>query len=205
MTDSPDLGPPPVAHFDEGDPIKFDSKSERSISRALSESTEGLQPTLPANLETRKKRRESSHHRDIGEQKSTAKSSQEATSRDSGVATGQPLKSGAKRKLNVRDEEDQPVRSDNQEKETFQFSRRIADSRTNESTAAKPNISRISKPARDKANQVATGGPQVRKDRATETPAIATTNNRKALGPSKSTPIVADHEYHLTICRKCKL
>ena len=202
MTDSPDLGPPPVAHFDEGDPIKFDPKPERSISRTSSESTEGSQPTLPANLETRKKRRESSHHRDIGEQKSTAKSSQEATSRDPDVATGQPLKSGAKRKLNVRDEEDQPVRSDDQEKETFQFNRKIADSRMNESTAAKPNISRTSKPARDKVSQVATGGSQVRKDRAAETPAIATTNNRKALGPSKSNPIVVDHEYHLTSLQK---
>ncbi|MCJ1304936.1 hypothetical protein MMC08_007749 [Hypocenomyce scalaris] len=61
--DSPDLGPPPVAHFDEGDPIKFDA-SRKVEEPALDAPEETPQP-LFANLETRRKRRESSHSGDL--------------------------------------------------------------------------------------------------------------------------------------------
>ena len=191
MTDSPDLGPPPVAHFDEGDPIKFDTRVERLTSRALSEPTEGSHATLPANLETRKKRRESSHHREVRDQKSSTRLSQEVASKDPGTAPTQPLKSGAKRKLNMRDdEEDQPIIPDDHEKDAFQFDRRIADSRASESAVAKPNTIRANKSAREKVMQPAAGGAQIRRDKATEAPAMVTSSNRKALGPSKSALII---------------
>ena len=147
-----------VAHFDEGDPIKFDTRVERLTSRALSEPTEGSHPTLPANFETWKKRRESSHHREVGDQKSSTRLSQEVASKDPGTAPTQSAKSRAKRKLNMRDEEDQPSIPDDHKKDVFQFDKRIADSRASESAVAKPNISRTNKLAREKVMQPAAGG-----------------------------------------------
>ena len=187
VTDSPDLGPPPVAHFDEGDPIKFDPKPERSSSKTTSGSQEQSRP-LPANLETRKKRRESSHHRDTGDKKLNMQASEETAPRDSGAVKGQPLKTGAKRKLNVRDEEEEVARSDGQE--MFQFKSKNADLGTSESAAAKSTMNRISKQTKEKANQAAAVSAQVRKDKATEVPTTTTITNRKALGPSKSIPVV---------------
>ena len=187
VTDSPDLGPPPIAHFDEGDPIKYDPKTEKDASRGPSEPIEDSHVKLPANLETRKRRRESSHHREIEDQKTSAKANQEATSKDLGTNVGQPLKSGAKRKLNMRDEEDQAVRSDDQEKDMFQFNRKTGDARGSDTTTAKPIIGRTSKHAKDQVNQSTAGSVQTRKDKVTEVPAVTTATNRKALIPSKFT------------------
>ena len=198
VTDSPDLGPPPVAHFDEGDPIKFDARVERLASRALSEPTERSHATLPANLETRKKRREKFDHREVGDQQSSTRPSQEVASKDPGTAPTQPLNSGAKRKLNMRDEENQPGIPDDHEKDVFQLDRRIADSRASESAVAKPNLNRTNKLAIEKEMQPAAGGAQIRRDRATEAPFMVTSSNRKALGPSESVSMITRQDCHLT-------
>ncbi len=178
-----------MAHFDEGDPIKFDPKSERSSSKTTSGSREHSRP-LPANLETRKKRRESSHHRDTGDKKFNMQDSEETAPRDPGAVKGQPLKTGAKRKLNVRDEEEQMGRSDDQE--MFHFKSKTADLRTSVSTAAKSTVTRTSKQTKERVNQAAVVSAQTRKDKATEAPTTTTTTmiNRKPLGPSKSIPVV---------------
>ena len=182
VTDSPDLGPPPVAHFDEGDPIKFDPKPERPSTKTTSGSREQSR-LLPANLETRKKRRESSHHQDTGDKRLNMQDSEETAPRDPGAVKGQPLKTGAKRKLDVRDEEEQMGRSDDQE--MFHFRSKTADLRTSESAAAKSTITRTSKPSKERVNQAAVASTQVRKDKATEAPTTTNMTNRKALGPSK--------------------
>ena len=182
VTDSPDLGPPPVAHFDEGDPIKFDPKPERPSTKTTAASREQSRP-LPANLETRKKRRESSHHRDTGDKRLNIQDSEETAPRDPGAVKGQPLKTSAKRKLDVRDEEEQMDRSDDQE--MFHFRSKTADSRTSESAAAKPTIIRASKHSKERVNQAAIASTQARKDKATEAPTTTSITNRKALGPSK--------------------
>ena len=182
VTDSPDLGPPPVAHFDEGDPIKFDPKPERPSTKTTAASREQSRP-LPANLETRKKRRESSHHRDTGDKRLNIQDSEETAPRDPGAVKGQPLKTSAKRKLDVRDEEEQMDRSDDQE--MFHFRSKTADSRTSESAAAKPTIIRASKHSKERVNQAAIASTQARKDKATEAPTTTSIANRKALGPSK--------------------
>jgi hypothetical protein len=88
------------------------------------------------------------------------------------------------------DEEDQPIIPDDHEKDAFQFDRRIADSRASESAVAKPNTIRANKSAREKVMQPAAGGAQIRRDKATEAPAMVTSSNRKALGPSKSALII---------------
>ena len=181
VTDSPDLGPPPVAHFDEGDPIKFDPKPERPSTKTTAASREQSRP-LPANLETRKKRRESSHQRDTGDKRLNIQDSEETAPRDSGAVKGQPLKTSAKRKLDMRDEEE-TGRSDDQE--MFHFRSKTADSRTSESAAAKPTIIRASKHSKERVNQAAIASTQARKDKATEAPTTTSISNRKALGPSK--------------------
>ena len=187
VTDSPDLGPPPVAHFDEGDPIKFDPKPERPSGKTASGSREQSRP-LPANLETRKKRRESSHHRDTGDKKFNMQASEETAPRDSGAVKGQPLKTGAKRKLNVRDEEEEMGRSDDQE--MFHFKSKTADLLAGKSATAQSTMTRTSKETKERGNQATVVSVQARKDKATEVPTTTTITNRKALGPSKSIPVV---------------
>ena len=184
-----------MAHFDEGDPIKFDPKPERPSSKTTSGSREQSRP-LPANLETRKKRRESSHHRDTGDKRLDMQASEETAPKDSGAVKGQPLKTGAKRKLNVRDEEEEMGRSDDQE--MFHFRSKTADLRTSESIAAKSTIIRTSKQTKERAHQAAVVSAQARKDKATEVPTTTTINNRKALGPSKSIPVVLVLDCDLT-------
>ena len=182
VTASPDLGPPPLAHFDEGDPIKFDPKPENLSTKTKSESREQSR-ALPANLETRKKRRESSHHRDTGDKRLNIQDSEHTAAGDTGAVKGQPLKTSAKRKLDVRDEEELMGKPD--DKEMFHFRSRTADSRTSESAAAKPTMVRASKHSKERVNQAAIASMQTRKDKAAEAPTTTSITNRKALGPSK--------------------
>ena len=188
-TDSPDLGPPPVAHFDEGDPIKFDLKLENSPSNGAYELRDGPR-SIPANLETRKKRRESSHHQDMGDKKLNVKESQESAPKDSDAGIAQPLKTGAKRKLNMRDDEEPAGKPDDQDKEMFQFKGKSADLRTGEAVEAKLSTSRTSKPARERVNQTGAASTQVRRVKATEATDTAPSVNRRALGPSNFSPVL---------------
>ncbi|KAL8779574.1 MAG: hypothetical protein Q9194_001365 [Teloschistes cf. exilis] len=103
IVDSPELGPPPVAHFDAGDPIKFDSGHDEFQAEAGAETKEMLDPTLLVNLETRRKRRESSRQEEDAQADPLP-----MQARDSGETDGQArwehtLKSGAKRKLSARE------------------------------------------------------------------------------------------------------
>ena len=122
--------------------------------------------------------------------------SEETAPRDSGAIKSQPLKTGAKRKLNVRDEEEEMVRPDDQE--MFHFKSKTADLRTSESAAAKPSMIRTSKQTKERTSQAAVVSAQARKDKATEVPVTTTMTNRKALGPSKSIPAVLVLGYDLT-------
>ena len=60
MTDSPELGPPPVAHFDEEGPIAFGSKDPENPQSSESDTSE----MVSSNLEVRRRRRESFHKED---------------------------------------------------------------------------------------------------------------------------------------------
>ncbi len=181
LTDSPDLGPPPVAHFEEGDPIKFDPSQEQ-VSYPEPTLEEG-NPMLSANLETRKKRRESSHRRDRGADKANTELTTTLLSTESG--TGQALKSGAKRKLNIREEDDPSEGIDTLQKEDFQYSRRISDLRRLDTATSKPIISNPSKSAESKTNQTVPSSRQHRREKSVDVPTASVTNTRKVLGPSK--------------------
>ncbi|KAL8711332.1 MAG: hypothetical protein Q9220_004229 [cf. Caloplaca sp. 1 TL-2023] len=58
--DSPDLGPPPIAHFEASDPIKFDAGEAGNADEEFLQPSDDFNPALLANLETRRKRKGSS-------------------------------------------------------------------------------------------------------------------------------------------------
>ena len=113
VTDSPELGPPPVAHFEEPEQI-----------RAMDIGEDDLPSTIGrVNLESRRRRRESSHQKDgraalIFEDIDTNSAT---ASTDTDHAR---FSSGAKRKLNMRESEDNEAFSTVKEKGEFEFSRK---------------------------------------------------------------------------------
>jgi hypothetical protein len=184
--DSPELGPPPVAHFDEGDPIKQNLDTSTSPvpspSRAMADDTENAESTanLFANLETRRKRRDSSSKKGLDsregseckELESLPEPVPEPTKFD---PTKKTLKTGAKRKFAVRDEDETAREPRVQNKENdFAFNRRsnnvvhITNSKKDTSGRkhVQEDVKAVSKAERPRAT----------------TPSL----NRRALGESKS-------------------
>ncbi|KAH7350971.1 hypothetical protein BKA65DRAFT_396711 [Rhexocercosporidium sp. MPI-PUGE-AT-0058] len=99
-TDSPEIGPPPVSQFVDEDPVKIDLP--RRTRKEDSEESTGLDPVLSINLEQRRKRKEST-----GPSEPKRVGKLESTTATHGIreASGS-LRTGAKRKLNVRDDEE---------------------------------------------------------------------------------------------------
>lgn len=129
--ESPDIGPPPVAHFECDDPIKFEPRTVRQEQSDFTD-TQDVSVALPANLETRRRRRESNTRFDskkfhVFESSPLEKVTHSSTSviaLDSQSAQT-TLKAGAKRKLNVRDA---PVSTDEaltKPAEEFHYSRKV--------------------------------------------------------------------------------
>jgi hypothetical protein len=181
LTDSPDLGPPPVAHFEEGDPIKFDHSQNQSSPLELAIDEEN--PVLSPNLETRKKRRESSYSQGLGVDKAWTDVARIVSSIETG--TGQPSKSGAKRKLDVREEGDPSEGTCIQEKEDFEYSRRTSDMRRLDTATSKPIINKASKSSESKTSQKAPSSKQHRREKSVDLPTAGANKTRTALGPSK--------------------
>lgn len=112
--ESPDLGPPPVAHFDYGDPEKAPaSPTQTSPSRAGED--DGL-PGLSVNLETRRRRKDGQPKLEIRRHSILPQSPEKSDAEPSTM-----LRTGAKRKLSDR-EIDQPIKPPTQA--DFTFSRR---------------------------------------------------------------------------------
>lgn len=185
-TDSPDLGPPPIAHFEEGDPIKFDPTQDQSSRKELAESTEEAQPKLSVNLETRRKRRESSHRRDVDLKYASIDSTKSTVSMAPAMSTSQPLKLGAKRKLNIRDD-DQAAVVDEPGKQNFQLNPQSSDLRKSDNGSTKTIPSAAIKTASDKLPQAAISviAGTNEKEKPSGASATVTATGRKALGTSK--------------------
>lgn len=113
--ESPDLGPPPVAHFDCDDPIKFHLRPEKSTAGHPEDAndTDAIPASLSVNLETRRRRKDS-HSK--SEPRPNATLFQAEHEQD--VPSG---RIGAKRKLSMRDAEDDNAAT---AKDDFVFSRR---------------------------------------------------------------------------------
>ncbi|KAF2625399.1 hypothetical protein BU25DRAFT_121638 [Macroventuria anomochaeta] len=109
---SPDIGPPPTSSFEVEEPIAFDPNPEPD--EHMEDVPAEDEPALPMNLETRKKRRESGPKLNI-RRISVFESSEEAKEK-----AAKPMRTGAKRKFSVQEDEDRPETQDEQ----FNFNRR---------------------------------------------------------------------------------
>lgn len=95
-TDSPEIGPPPVSQFVDEDPVKIDLPRRN---KDANKEPLGLNPALSMNLEQRRKRKDTSI---VVEPEQTNPRDLSAPNRE----TERPLKTGAKRKLSVREDEE---------------------------------------------------------------------------------------------------
>ncbi|KAL9586746.1 MAG: hypothetical protein Q9212_000692 [Teloschistes hypoglaucus] len=147
IVDSPELGPPPVAHFEAGDPIKFDSGRDEFPAEAGAERKEMLDPTLLVNLETRRKRRESSRREEDAQADSLQMEARNSSETDGQARWEHTLKSGAKRKFSAResngdlDPASAPTKSDFEYHRSRQTPR--YDATENERLASKQTTDRI--------------------------------------------------------------
>ena len=173
-----------MAHFEEGDPIKFDA-SRKVEEPALDAAEETPQP-LSANLETRRKRRESSHSGDLGRSHKTEST---AVQRGNGLLTSssagssQSLKSGAKRKLSVRDDGEQADASKSIEKEEFRFHRRNAPLTAPEN--ARTSASKVTNLISNKVTQDLAAARGANRATTKEIISVSVAGARPPLGPSK--------------------
>ena len=108
--DSPDPGPPPVAHFDEGGPVKrnpLDEKIQTSPMRSESATgQDGPAAFLSSNLETRRRRKQSSSGHDLLSPVEETPAPED-TAKSLKPLPIQPLRAGAKRKLGATEDDNQ--------------------------------------------------------------------------------------------------
>ncbi|KAL8908676.1 MAG: hypothetical protein Q9207_000644 [Kuettlingeria erythrocarpa] len=121
--ESPDLGPPPIAHFEAGDPIHFDASQQESPWQTKQDIGGALNPALLSNLETRRRRRESSRPGDNAVLQLTDSQTSHQELLDNTNKPEHTLKSGAKRKFSARDEDEQSGLPSTSERDDFQFNR----------------------------------------------------------------------------------
>ncbi|OCK83621.1 hypothetical protein K432DRAFT_346679 [Lepidopterella palustris CBS 459.81] len=124
---SPDLGPPPVARFEHENPIKFDPSS--TTNEEMPDADAGaMNPSLSVNLETRRKRRDSSNTK-INIRRVSVFQSPPDTEEDSANTSndrGKTIRTGAKRKLSAREEEEFQEMGEMAQADGFRFSRKGA-------------------------------------------------------------------------------
>lgn len=156
--ESPDLGPPPVAHFDESEPLTFNAaRSPRRTSTELIEETERSVNVVSANVESKRKRRVSSllNTNTIEDTPPQADVQEDLAETETVVVCQKPAiestrpaptqKAGAKRKLEVSELED--TSKTPQDQDDFIFQRKS-------SNAAVIRSSRFSRPtARASSNK----------------------------------------------------
>ncbi|KAL8678147.1 MAG: hypothetical protein Q9186_005479 [Xanthomendoza sp. 1 TL-2023] len=121
--DSPDLGPPPVAHFDAGDAIKFDVNQCEPEACAKPGGEGDFNPALFANLETRRKRRESSQRGEHTMTEAIGMQVDHEAPSSGQLKPGYALKSGAKRKFSAREDGERTIGAKTQEGDEFQYNR----------------------------------------------------------------------------------
>lgn len=131
---SPDLGPPPVARFENEEPIKFDPEPG-PVEEPVDEEPEAT-PALSINLETRRKRRESNPKITIRRLPVFQSPPETEVSED---AAGKTIRAGAKRKLSVREDEAKAAPEDSPS-EAFRFNRIHAQPVAETEPPAKPEI-----------------------------------------------------------------
>ncbi|KAL9611419.1 MAG: hypothetical protein Q9167_003925 [Letrouitia subvulpina] len=178
--DSPDLGPPPVAHFEEGDPIKLDAFQAPTSDRPESD-VRDLHPALLANLETRRKRRSSSnrpeaevtepnHNRNVLYSKSTS----------------EHLKSGAKRKFNVNGLDEHIDVESNKANDDFHYGSTLGARQTGDPRVFMTDPSKGVAKGSDSRSSLKLASNKENKDEKSQGVATTSIDGRKALGPKSA-------------------
>ncbi|KAI4719875.1 hypothetical protein E4T48_03926 [Aureobasidium sp. EXF-10727] len=207
---SPDIGPPPVVHFDNEDPIKFDplaADNEHTDYPEHNEQTtsdhESLPTNLSVNLETRRKRKDSKVQ--------LRRSSLLSPDLDDDEQP-QLTRTSAKRKLSMRDVEDDAEKR--AVKDDFKFSRRssiAADFTSTEPAALSTNaLEDVETPALlperkvlgnksvnvspRKLSRGVKGKGDLKKEDVPLKPATKTTDRRKSKNPSAKSVSIAETE-----------
>ena len=178
--DSPELGPPPIAHFEDGDPAKFGPSADDVHPSNPLIPEDDIQPAMFANLETRKRRRETTNLRETVSLGIDSDDLKYSTTIEQPSLMRKSLKSGAKRKLDVAADEDREARKDSED-DGFEFGKNCADSAVKKSL--RPDPLRSETLRSEKCLQEAGAG--LTYTNAMESSA-AVSKSRKALGPSKA-------------------
>ncbi len=175
-SESPELGPPPIAHFDVNDAISFDNP-RRSLD---GNSEEGTQ--LPTTLEKRRKRRTSALLQDM-----TIEDSSEPEK-----ATPLLLKSGAKRKLDVTELEEPVLQP--RENDDFVFQRR-QELWTTEATGKKASrFTRAPGRENDKPAEATVPSPQKPAERKILAPKSTNSPAKRRVRVAQKLEVVKDDE-----------
>ncbi|KAF2142377.1 uncharacterized protein K452DRAFT_297679 [Aplosporella prunicola CBS 121167] len=128
--ESPDLGPPPVAHFADEDPIKFDPKpaeedKDEELPDAVHQDEEEIPAALSVNLETRRRRRDSSTKLDLRRMSGYQPTQEDGEPNTKDEADqNQHLRAGTKRKLSATGDDLRAEAGDQDLRDEFRFSRR---------------------------------------------------------------------------------
>jgi hypothetical protein len=100
-SESPDIGPPPVSHYINEDPVKFDLPQRQ---RSEVQEPAAAEPALSVNLEQRRKRKDASNGAD------RRRSFRIQDDSETAPAPSQTIRSGAKRKLELNDDGKDSIR-----------------------------------------------------------------------------------------------
>jgi hypothetical protein len=168
-TDSPEIGPPPVSQFVDEDPVKIDLPTRPR--KPEPEDFSALEPALSVSIEQRRKRRDSS----IGSESRRSSKTELAPEVATKESTGS-LKTGAKRKLSAREDDEHGTGANPVEHslDDFKFTRVASEDRAKPASISQSGRS-SSKVARELA--IARGAPREKQ------PASAAPTSRKVLAP----------------------
>ncbi|KAF2004837.1 hypothetical protein P154DRAFT_584926 [Amniculicola lignicola CBS 123094] len=131
---SPDIGPPPIARFDSEEPIVFNG-NPTAEQDDQDQQMDAPEEALPITLETRRRRRESGPRLNI--RRVSVFQSPPNTVEEGSDTWGKGVKAGAKRKLSVREDEEKT--NAQSETEPFRFSRRNTPSDVNVNEDDRPH------------------------------------------------------------------
>ncbi|KFY00008.1 hypothetical protein V490_01528 [Pseudogymnoascus sp. VKM F-3557] len=184
ITDSPDIGPPPVSHFMNEDPVKIDLPTKLKTD---AEEVTDFGPTLPVNLEQRRKRK------DMGGIPDHDRPAQNDVAPSEKKEVVQPPKSSAKRKFNVSDdvEDTREARPVSIAPEDSRHTRRAAVDKSQSSKESTPAEKPVARIQREVALARAKTRDKAASSTLTNTP-VAAPGPRKALGPKTSNIDVAN-------------
>lgn len=184
VNDSPEIGPPPIAHFDEGDPVNFYPERKYIASKTSPKLEDKMRSDNMTDLGARKKRRETSNlGQPLLDESMVVESIQPRKPLSSSSSNSQPFKPGAKRKLNLSEGDDNGGSTRTSDTDDFLFDRRpVSSART---SPTKKNIIKTGTSVSHATSQDLSKGVSSSKSKdATNT---TLSRGRKVLGPSGST------------------